>query len=189
MERVALPSPKPQPLVLTDTVQNELTRLVRRHSTPQQIALRAQIVLLAHQGVLNPVIARQLGISLDMVRHWRHRWLTLQETPDTERSLTQRLSDAPRPGAPATISAEAYCQIMALACKPPQECGRPIAQWTTRELAAEAIAQGIVAHISPRQVGRFLKGGRPQTASEPLLAHAGSRPRQRPQDSSRLSVV
>lgn len=189
VERVALPSPKPQPLVLTDTVQDALTLLVRRHSTPQQIALRAQIVLLAHQGIRTPAIARQLGISLDMVRHWRHRWRALQDTPEAEMSLTQRLADAPRPGAPATISAEAYCQIMALACQPPEECGRPIAQWTARELAAEAIAQGFVESISPRQVGRFLKGGRPQTAFEPLLAHTGRGPGQRPEDRSGLSVV
>lgn len=152
-----MPIPKPQPLVLTDALQNALDLLRRRHSTPQQIVVRAQIVLLAHQGLANQAIARQLDISLDMARHWRHRWLALQDVPLAELSVAQRLADAPRPGAPATISAEAYCQIRALACKPPADCGRPIAQWTARELAEEAVQQGVVPRISPRQVGRFLK--------------------------------
>ena len=125
-----MPVPKPQPLVLTDAMHSELDQLRRRHSTPQQIVLRAQIVLLAHQGFTNQAIARQLAISVDMARHWRHRWLALQEKPLSELSVGQRLCDAPRPGAPATISAAAYCQIMALACQPPEACGRPIAQWT-----------------------------------------------------------
>ena len=44
-------------------------------------------------------------------------------------------ADAPRPGAPGKISAEAYCQIMAIACQPPENFGRPITHWTERELA------------------------------------------------------
>lgn len=142
-------------------VQTELETLVRRHTTPQQIVLRARIVLLAHQGNNNQQIADQLGLSIHMARHWRNRWRVLQEKPLSELSVAQRLADAPRPGTPATISAEAYCQIMALACQPPQDCGRPIAQWSARELAEEAVAQGFVERISPRQVGRFLKRCRP----------------------------
>lgn len=181
--------PRPVKPELNATVQTELEALVRRHTTPQQIVLRARIVLLAHQGNNNQQIAEQLGLSLHMARHWRRRWLALQERPLSELSVAQRLVDAPRPGTPATISAEAYCQIMALACQPPAECGRPIAQWTARELAAEAVQQGFVAHISPRQVGRFLKGGRPQAPPQPLLAHAGRRPGQRDENRSGLPVV
>lgn len=153
--------PRPVKPELDTTLQTELEALVRRHTTPPQIVLRARIVLLAQQGANNQQIAEQLGLSIHMVRHWRNRWLALQERPLSELSVAQRLADAPRPGTPATISAEAYCQIMALACKPPADYGRPIAQWSARELAAEAVQQGIVQRISPRQVGRFLKGGRP----------------------------
>jgi putative transposase len=59
---------------------------------------------------------------------------------------------------------------MALACEPPEASGRPISHWTPRELADEAIKRGIVETISERQVGRFLKSSRAQTASKPLLA-------------------
>lgn len=151
--------PKPPSLSLTPAQQQALQALVNRPSMAQQIALRGRIVLLCAEGHNNSQIARLLACDIRLARLWRQRWLALQDTPDTEMNLTQRLSDAPRPGAPATISAEAYCQIMALACQPPQDCGRPIAAWSARELAEEAVAQGIVERISPRQVGRFLKRG------------------------------
>ena len=160
-----MPGPSPIPIPLEEPLQSELEALVRRHNTPQQIALRAQIVLLAHQGKNNHEIARKLDISVQMARHWRERWRELQEIPATEMTAYKRLADAPRPGAPATVSPEAYCQIMSLACQPPENFGRPITHWSARELADEAILQGIVATISPRQVGRFLKGGRPQASS------------------------
>jgi len=84
--------------------------------------------------------------------------------------VLERLYDAPRPGTPATFSVEQWCQIMALACEPPADSQRPISHWTPRELADEATNRGLVATISERHVGRFLKSRRPQTAPESLLA-------------------
>jgi len=72
------------------------------------------------------------------------------------------LADAPRSGTPGSFSAEQIVQIINLACTPPPEVGRPIDAWTPRELADEAVKQGIVASISARSVGRFLKRGRTQ---------------------------
>ena len=184
-----MPGPTPIKPDLDVTLQTELETLARRHTTPQQIVLRAKIVLLAQQGGNNQEIADQLDLSVHMARHWRKRWLACQDVPLGELSVLQRLADAPRPGAPPTISAEAYCQIMALACQPPEECGCPIAHWTTRELAETVIAQNLVKSISPRQVGRFLKRCGPQAPSQPLLAHAGRGSRQGPQNRSDLSVV
>lgn len=181
--------PKPVQPALEEPLLRELETLVRRHSAPQQIVLRARIVLLAHQGSNNQEIAQQLDISLHMARHWRQRWLSLQAIPLAEQTLVQRLRDAPRPGAPPTISAESYCQIMALACQPPGNCGRPITHWTERELAEEAILQGIVPTISPRQVGRFLKRSRSEAPPEPLLADLRGRPRERHQDRRGLSTL
>lgn len=161
---------RPLALCLEEAFQHELEALVRRHTTPQQIVLRARIILLAHQEQNNQQIAQQLGIGVDMARHWRGRWIALQDIPLSECSVSARLADAPRPGAPAKISAEAYCQIMALACQPPDTFGRPITQWTQRELADEASQQQIVETISPRQVGRFLKRSHAQAPLVPLLA-------------------
>ncbi len=48
---------------LDEAARNALEELVRRYSTPQQIVLRAQIVLKAAQGLSNSRIAEQLGIT------------------------------------------------------------------------------------------------------------------------------
>jgi hypothetical protein len=39
-----------EPIVLKEIERDELDRLVRGHSTPQQLALRARIILLAAEG-------------------------------------------------------------------------------------------------------------------------------------------
>lgn len=80
------------------------------------------------------------------------------------------LSDQPRSGSPGKFSAEQICQIVAMACEPPEEYGRPVTHWTPKELADEADKQGIVESISTRHAGRFLKRSRFETASVPLLA-------------------
>jgi putative transposase len=171
--------PKPCALCLEDSVRQELERYVRRHTTAQQKALRGRIVLLAADGSNNAQIARQLGLHAETARYWRQRWLQEAAVPLADRPLDVRFEDQPRCGAPARITAEAWCQITALACEPPEQSGRPISQWTSRELADEAVKRGLVETISRRHVGRFLKGERPQTASVPLLADtaAGSGPR------------
>jgi hypothetical protein len=64
---------------------------------------------------------------------------------------------------------------MALACEDPQASSLPISHWTPKELANEAIRRGIVSSISPRSVGRFLKGGQSPAPSEPLLAQRHAR--------------
>jgi hypothetical protein len=98
---------------------------------------------------------------------------------DDDRQLARltadALDDAPRSGAPPTFSAEQVVRIVALACEPPADSDRPISHWTPRDLAEEAVHRGIVTLISPRSVGRFLGSGRPQTASEPVLADAAAR--------------
>ena len=55
--------------------RTELKALVRRHSTPQQVALRARIILAADAGKNNSQIAREEEVSVDTVRAWRNRWL------------------------------------------------------------------------------------------------------------------
>jgi putative transposase len=97
---------KPPTITLADVERQELERLVRRHTTPQQLALRARIVLAAAAGANNCQIARQWDISLDMVRRWRDRWLALQPASLDDLPIPDRLTDAPRPGKPVRITAE-----------------------------------------------------------------------------------
>jgi len=138
---------------LSESEQSELEQLVRRPSTPQQIALRAKIILRAAEDESHGEISRELGISKEMSRLWRGRWLQLSH-PETP--VLERLQDAARPGTPATFTVEQITQLYALACAPPEQYGRPISHWSTRELADEMVKQGIVQSISPRHVGRLL---------------------------------
>ena len=139
-----------EPIVLSKVERDELDRLVRAHSTPQQVALRARIILLAAEGIGNRESARRLGVTVQTVRCWRRRW-------DDEPDLA--LADAPRPGTPPTFTAEQICAIVALACEPPDASGVPITHWSQSALAREAIKRGLVETISHGSIGRFLKGG------------------------------
>lgn len=134
--------------------RQQLQQLVNRHSTPQQIALRAEIILLADQGNNHRDIARTLKSSRDMARLWRERW---EACRDQQMPMVERLQDAERSGAPATFSLEQILQLLALACEKPENYGRPISHWTPRELAEEMVKLGIVKSISPRHVGRLLE--------------------------------
>lgn len=149
-----MPKPTPSPVKLVEEDRNQLQQLVNRRNTPQHLAVRASIILLAEQEYTHQDIARELGISRDMARLWRNRWLTLSEK---EIPVVERLRDAERPGAPALFSMEQILQLFALACEKPETYGRPISEWTARELADEMVKQGIVESISPRHVGRLLE--------------------------------
>src|SRR5689334_22135876 len=126
--------PKPPPITLLDAERQSLEDLIHRHRTPQQLAVRARIILAAADGLNNAQIARQERVTSDMVRLWRTCWLGLQPVPLTDLSVMDRLADAPRSGKPVTITAEQVCQIVALACEAPERAGRPISQWTGREI-------------------------------------------------------
>jgi putative transposase len=168
-----MPAPKAPPIALSPDQKVALEALVRAHSTPQQLAERAHIILLAAAGKGMAESAVALGIWRKTVRHWRRRWTAADAPAD----VAERLSDAPRCGAPATFTPEQICQIMALACEDPETLEIPISQWTQSELARQAVSRGIVSSISHGSVGRFFKINRPQAASQPLLADAkaGSR--------------
>jgi transposase len=149
--------PKPTPIHLSDEERQGLEKLIKRHSIGQQIALRGRIIVAAAEGKPNVHIARELGVTLDMVRLWRKRWLDLQPISLEDLSVEERLQDLPRPGAPARINADQVSQIIALACEQPEESERPITHWTSREIADEIMRRGIVEQISPRHAARLLK--------------------------------
>jgi putative transposase len=160
-----MPGPKAPHISLSSQERQELLTLIRAHKTPQHLSFRAQIILRLATGDNTREVADHLCTTRLTIRRWRRHWLDRPQG-----SVIERLQDAPRPGAPATFRAQQWCQIMALACEPPEASGRPISHWSSRELADEAIQRGIVETISRRHVGRFLKSGRASTAQKPLLA-------------------
>jgi putative transposase len=182
-----MPWPSARTITLTGRQRGVLERLVRASTTPQAVAMRARVLVAAAEGTSTRQIAQRLGLTRNTVQLWRDRWAIAAETVlaaeaeggdgddrALETVLRGVLADAPRPGAPPTFTPEQLCQVMALACEPPGDSGRPISQWTPRELADEAAQRGIVERISARTVGRFLAsgGGRAPAAPQPVLAHA-----------------
>ncbi len=147
------------PIALSEKEQEGLLQITTRHRSEQQVVLRARIVLAAAQGHANVQIATDLGINVDTVRLWRDRWAGLQGIDLEILSLAERLQDAPRAGVKPKFSSEQRCQMAALACEAPAKAGRPMSQWTGREIADELKARGIVEQISPRHAARLLKKG------------------------------
>ena len=152
-----MPNPKAKVVSLSDKERQGLEKLIKRHQVGQQIALRARIVLAAADGQKNKEIVEKYQVTADTVRLWRNRWVKLQDISLHDLSIEDRLQDAPRPGAPAKITANQRCQIEALACEKPEKSGRPITHWSAREIADELIKRKIVTDISPRHAARLLK--------------------------------
>ena len=179
--------PHPQATVIhVSPLQHEiLQRIVHRTTNAQRLVKRGQIILDAAEEISNSKIVQHVQMDYETVRRWRDRWHTAEarleaiEATGKPKLLSQAiemlLSDEKRPGAPATFTFEQFMQIMALACEKPTESERPVSDWTPSELADEAVKRGIVEQISPRTVGRFLKGERFTASSQSVLAHAASR--------------
>jgi transposase len=78
-------------------MSEQLQRWARRPTSSQALALRSRIVLECATGDANTVVATRLGVSRPTVGMWRSRFL--------EHRL-DGLVDEPRPGRPATVTAE-----------------------------------------------------------------------------------
>lgn len=151
---------------LTEEQQNILQQISRSATAPKRLAQRVGVILLGFAGMLNMAIADEIGLGRRQVGLWRRRWqqsfdglvaIECRESHATLRRMIEDvLSDAPRSGSTGTFTAEQVTQIMAVACEPPEQSGRPINCWTHRELADEVVGRGIVSSISISQVGRYL---------------------------------
>ena len=187
-----MPGPAAVCILLSETLRSLLDILLRRQSSSQSLVRRIQIILDASLGGTNEGIAKERKISIHSVRLWRRRWpsigLKLEELKAAYqleglseskietlllRALEEELADESRRGAPATFTPEQIVAIVALSLEDPADSERPVTHWTAREIADEAVKRKIVPQISLRSVGRFLKGERPQTASQQLLAATG----------------
>jgi transposase len=153
-------------IIVSERQQVLLKEFSNSRTLGKGVVQRATILLLGFAGLRNEAIAEQVGLNRIQVGLWRQRWrdawdsLCVWECTQPHRlreAILDVLSDAPRPGAPATFTAEQVAQIVALACEPPKLSGRPIDHWTLRELRDEAVTRKIVEDISVSQVCRFLQ--------------------------------
>ncbi|HEY9606162.1 MAG TPA: helix-turn-helix domain-containing protein [Allocoleopsis sp.] len=178
-----MPSPQAEIIILSDRQRTLLKQIVGRTTNPHRLVRRAQLILLAATGASNSQLAQQLQLDRGQVRLWRSRWVaatpqlaTVEAQGSSDRELMALIntlfSDRGRPGTSNYFSTEQVVQIVALACETPQSSGYPVSHWTPTELAAEAIKRGIVEKISPRSVGRFLKGSYSTASDARRLANA-----------------
>src|SRR5215470_10298665 len=154
-------------LVITERQQTVLRQMATAPTSPVRLPQRAEIILRAFDGEENRAIAAAIDLDPTAVGLWRRRWaqawpqLIQIECTQTQaafrRAVADVLSDAPRSGNPGKFTPEQITQILALACEPPAQSGRPVTHWTYKELADEARKRGIVASISEAQVGRYLR--------------------------------
>ena len=61
-------------VILSETDRTQLEQWVRAHHTPQQVALRSRILLLAAQGQSDLEIASELGLNRHTAALWRRRF-------------------------------------------------------------------------------------------------------------------
>lgn len=172
-------------VVITERQQELLQSMVESRSSPQGLAHRAQIVLLAFAGLRNEQIAQQLRCERHGVGTWRRRWQRafprlvviecLEKPSALWEAIEEVLGDRPRSGCGGTFTAEQIAQVLAVACEEPEKSNRPVSHWTPRELAQEVMQRGIVASISVRHVGRFLKGGGASATPITVLAQPQTR--------------
>lgn len=127
-------------VVLGARRKTRLEALVRSPSTPQALARRARIVLLAHRGWANERIAAQLDCALGTVRSWRRRFV---------RGGLPALADRTRSGRPEVYGPDVRLQVVATATSTPPA---GVSVWTHVLIAAELADVG----ISASQVGRVL---------------------------------
>ena len=139
---------------LSKQEKEDLESLIRKQSLSQNIAKRARVILLVSEDELKHVeISKVVGIAQSELPKWIKRW----QEKSKEKKVEERLKDKARTGRKATITAEQWCKIMALACEKPENHGVPITHWSHSTLTAEIIRQGIVETISMSHVGNFLK--------------------------------
>ena len=118
---------------LADEHKRELSKLVRFKLTSVRLVQRAQIVLLAAQGLQNKDIAAQLGIGRIQVARWRERYLQC--------GLQGIEKDLARGAPPVKVDVARLVELTT------QSMPEAATHWSTRTMAA-------VLKISPSTVMR-----------------------------------
>ena len=89
-----MPRHSPYPIELSDDQRVALESLARSYTLPYWQVIRAQMVLLAAQGLRNDQIAHRLNCRREVVSQWRKRFF--------EQGMAG-LEDRPRRGRPSTF--------------------------------------------------------------------------------------
>ena len=146
-----------QLLNLSPQLLRELQAIDRSRSLPRALVQRAQIILLAADGLYNTSIAAQLGVSAHTVGLWRRRFL--------RQGITGLYGKA-KPGGPHSISDEEVATLIrkTLETKP------QVKHRTVRALAAETKLSKSTAHRILQAYGLPHRKKHFMLSSDPLFA-------------------
>ena len=108
---------------LNDAERSELQTRARRRRIARADAMRAEIVLLAADGLTNLAIAERLGITRVTVATWRGRFAA---------GRLDGLVDEPRPGAPRKIGDDKIAEVVTTTL---ETMPAAATHWSTRSMA------------------------------------------------------
>ena len=112
-----------EPIALSKDERAQLEQWARSRKRARALALRARIVLRCDSGRSNREVAQLLDVTTQTVGKWRGRFV---------RRRMRGLVDAPRPGAPRSISDALVEAVLAKTLhEPPPDAAR----WSSRRLA------------------------------------------------------
>jgi transposase len=118
---------------------NRLLRIIRRGSGSVVSWRRAQIVLLAAQGMSPVRISEVVFTDPDTVRELIHNF---------NRDGFDALYPRYRGGRPQTFTLPQRQQLKKIALSVPSDLGQPFATWSLAKLADYLVAEGVVTDIS-----------------------------------------
>jgi putative transposase len=155
------------PIILAQNARTDLQAVVRAHSTPQSLALRARLILRAAalDRPTNLKIGHELGCSNLTVGKGRRRYLELG---------VPGLPDALRSGRPRTIASPTRVQVIAVARALPQAQERTVTRWTLDEIVATLLDALHIDAISRSSIWRLLQDAdlKPHKSAYWLNSHA-----------------
>lgn len=140
------------PLRLKRRLLKTLRRRANSQRAPHRAVIRAQMIVLACEGVAVAEIARRVGVAESCVRKWRRRML--------QHPRLGALRDRPRRGRPPRVPTPIRCELVKIACeRPADQAKAPLEQVWTRELLRATLKEQTGWDLSLSEVTRTLRCG------------------------------
>ncbi len=117
------------------------------HSKNNELAKRAQIVLLSAQRIGVHDISREINLHPINTRKWIHRF---------NRQGIEGLQPRRSPGRPRVFSDEQRQAIIGLATSEPEDLGLEFEAWSLQRLRSQLIEQGVLSDISAETIRQEL---------------------------------
>ena len=145
-----MPTPIAPRIILSQNTRENLHTLIRAHSTPQALALRARLVLRAadFDRPTTLHISRELSCDNRTAGKWRRRYLDLG---------LSGLQEAIRAGRPKVSAPPTRVQVISVASALPQDQDRTVTRWTWAAIVATLLEALTTTPISRSSSWRILQ--------------------------------